>query len=136
MIATRNRLYAFMLAVCALGWAWLGLHLGRSAEMDLQLCWIKATTGMPCPACGTTRAVDALLHGHLWQGVVLNPFGIPVLLIMMISPLWIVIDLLRNGNSFFRAFQNAERQLSSRGIAIVLIALVVANWIWNYYKGY
>jgi hypothetical protein len=82
MIATRNRLYAFMLAVCAAGWAWLAVHLGKSAALNVQLCWIKATTGMPCPACGTTRAVDALMHGHLWEAMLINPFGLPALLLM------------------------------------------------------
>jgi hypothetical protein len=136
MIATRNRLYAFMLAVCAAGWAWLALHLGKSADVQLQLCWIKAITGMPCPACGTTRAVDVLVHGRLWEAFLINPFGLPVLLIMAVSPVWLVVDLLRSNNSFFRAFGVIEKKLSSRGIAIALIALVITNWIWNYYKGY
>ena len=136
MIATRNRLYAFMLTVCAAGWAWLALHLGKSAAMNVQLCWIKATTGMPCPACGTTRAVDALMQGHVWEAMLINPLGLPVMLIMLISPAWIVADLFRSNNSFFRAFGVIEKKLSSRGIAMALVALVIANWIWNYYKGY
>jgi len=136
MIATRNRLYAFMLAVCAAGWAWLALHLGKSADVQLQLCWIKTITGMPCPACGTTRAVDALVHGRLWEAFLINPFGLPVVLIMSVSPVWLVVDLLRSNNSFFRAFGVIEKKLSSQGIAITLIALVITNWIWNYYKGY
>jgi hypothetical protein len=136
MIATRNRLYAFMLAVCAAGWAWLLMHLGNPANVQLQLCWIKATTGMPCPACGTTRAADALMHGRLVEAILINPLGFPVMMIMMASPAWILADLLRSNNSFFRAFGVIEKKLSSRGIAIALIALVIANWIWNYYKGY
>ena len=136
MIATRNRLYAFMLAVCAVGWAWLALHLGKSAELHFQLCWIKATTGMPCPACGTTRAVDALMHGHLWEAMLINPFGLPALLLMAAAPVWIVIDVLRQSDSFFRSFRRTEQVISKRGIAIALIALVVVNWVWNFYKGY
>ena len=136
MIATRNRLYAFMLAVCAAGWAWLALHLGKSTELHVQLCWIKATTGMPCPACGTTRAVDALMHGHLWEAMLINPFGLPVLLLMAAAPVWIVIDVLGKRDSFFRAFRRTEQAISKRGFAVALTALVVANWIWNFYKGY
>ena len=136
MIATRNRLYAFMLAVCAVGWAWLALHLGKSAELHFQLCWIKATTGMPCPACGTTRAVDALMHGNLWEAMLINPFGLPVMLLMAAAPVWIVIDVLRQRDSFFRSFRRTEQVISKRGIAIALIALVVVNWVWNFYKGY
>ncbi len=136
MTATRNRLYAFMLAVCAAGWTWLVLHLGRSSELNAQLCWIKVTTGLPCPACGSTRAVDALLHGEWLKGLMINPFGLPILLLMLVAPLWIIFDLLRSRDTFFRAYHRAEKALSTRGIAITLIALVLANWIWNYYKGY
>jgi hypothetical protein len=136
MTATRNRLYAFMLAVCAAGWTWLVLHLGRSSELNAQLCWIKVTTGLPCPACGSTRAVDALLHGEWLKGLMINPFGLPILLLMLVAPLWIIFDLLRSRDTFFRAYHRAEKALSTRGIAIALVALVLANWIWNYYKGY
>jgi hypothetical protein len=44
--------------------------------------------------------------------------------------------VLLSKGSFFRAFGVIEMKLSSRGLAIALIALVIANWIWNYYKGY
>jgi hypothetical protein len=136
MIATRNRLYAFMLTVCAAGWAWLSFHFGKSADLQMQLCWIKATTDMPCPACGTTRALDAMMHGRWWEAMLINPFGLPVLLLMIFAPIWIVVDMLCSHNSFYRAFQWTERKLSSRGIAITLLTLVLANWIWNFYKGY
>jgi hypothetical protein len=43
---------------------------------------------------------------------------------------------LRSRDTFFRAYHRAEKALSTRGIAIALVALVLANWIWNYYKGY
>jgi hypothetical protein len=59
-----------------------------------------------------------------------------VLLLMAAAPVWIVIDVLGKGDSFFRAFRRTEQAISTRGIAIALIALVVANWIWNFYKGY
>jgi hypothetical protein len=112
------------------------MHLGNSAQVQLQLCWIKATTGMPCPACGTTRAADALMHGRIVEAVLINPMGLPVMLIMLISPAWILADVLLSRDSFFSAFGVIEMKLSSRGLAIALIALVIANWIWNYYKGY
>ena len=31
----------------------------------LEGCQIRRFTGVICPACGTTRAVLAILHGHL-----------------------------------------------------------------------
>jgi hypothetical protein len=47
-----------------------------------------------------------------------------------------MIDVFGKSDSFFRAFRRTEQAISKRGIVIALIALVVANWIWNFYKGY
>ena len=37
-------------------------------------CSIKTFTGYDCPACGTQRALHALLHGHFLAAVRYNPF--------------------------------------------------------------
>lgn len=39
-------------------------------------CVLRATTGIPCPACGMTRAVVATLHGDLSASIGYSPFGI------------------------------------------------------------
>jgi len=36
-------------------------------------CALFRTTGLLCPACGMTRAVVALLHGHPLAAFTLNP---------------------------------------------------------------
>jgi uncharacterized protein DUF2752 len=45
------------------------------------LCPLRATTGVPCPFCGMTRAVVAAVHGHIGQSLAFNPAGILVLLV-------------------------------------------------------
>ncbi len=62
-------------------WEWaLGL-LGLAAAIalhwlpDLPLCAFKASTGLDCPTCGTTRSVYALLHGHFALAWRYNPTG-------------------------------------------------------------
>jgi len=39
-------------------------------------CLLRATTGIPCPACGMTRAVVSTLHGDLAASIGYSPFGI------------------------------------------------------------
>ena len=97
---------------------------------------IKQVTGIPCPSCGTTRAVVALFHGNLFQSLRWNPFGVIVAVIMVVSPLWIGYDLLRGSDSLFRVYGATERALSNLWPAILLGGLVIANWIWNIVKGY
>ena len=137
MIVTRDRLYAFVLALCTVGYGWLAFHqLSDVSDSGMRFCFLKTVTGFPCPACGTTRAVDALLQGQVLEAIQWNPFGLPVAIIMIVAPLWIARDYLVKADSFFRFYQKGESKLSKAGIALPLIAMVLANWIWNYYKGY
>ncbi len=36
-------------------------------------CPFQAVTGLNCPGCGSSRALFALQHGHLWEAFTLNP---------------------------------------------------------------
>jgi hypothetical protein len=49
----------------------------------LPLCAFRALSGLPCPGCGLTRSLTAILRGDLTSAWHWNPFGflaLPVLL--------------------------------------------------------
>ena len=135
---TRNRLYLIDMLTCLLGSTYLWIQKANilpalSGESDT--CLIKSISGVPCPSCGTTRSILELLDGHFITSLQWNPMGLIVLLIMVISPVWILIDLLFKKESFLRFYGRAENQLKSKWIAIPAIGLVIINWIWNICKG-
>ena len=41
-------------------------------------CMLRTITGIPCPLCGTTRAVTAAVHGDLLGSLWFNPAGLLV----------------------------------------------------------
>jgi hypothetical protein len=43
------------------------------------VCPLRATTGIPCPFCGMTRAVVAAVHGDVLGSLRFNPGGVLVL---------------------------------------------------------
>lgn len=47
---------------------------------DFWDCPIRAATGVPCPGCGLTRAMDALLHGNWREALQVHAFA-PIFLI-------------------------------------------------------
>ena len=47
------------------------------ALVPFSTCIVKITTGLPCPACGMTRASLRLLRGDLPGSVALHPLAIP-----------------------------------------------------------
>jgi Protein of unknown function (DUF2752) len=65
-------------------------------------CPLRSLTGVPCPMCGMTRAVVALVHGRVLESLRFNPGGIAVVLLALALlagfrferlriPLWLLI---------------------------------------------
>ncbi|MDP2340694.1 MAG: DUF2752 domain-containing protein [Deltaproteobacteria bacterium] len=46
------------------------------------LFWL---TGLQCAGCGTTRALHALVHGHVGEAIALNPFTMLLLLLGVVK---------------------------------------------------
>lgn len=131
-------LYALMLSACTAGLAWTGYlmhHPHLVHDEHVTPCLIKQITHVPCPSCGSSRAVLTILQGDIMQSLYWNPFGLIILAIMVISPLWMAYDLVSKRNTFFNAYQHAERLLRIKWVTVTGIILVLTNWIWNISKG-
>lgn len=134
---TRRQLYSLILVISSAGYAWLGWNLYTHAahgDEHFTVCMFKSLTGIPCPACGTTRSILSVLHADFSNALLINPLGILLFAAMIVLPLWVITDMLRRQNSFFRFYAFAEAKLAQRAIALPAIALISANWIWNIYK--
>lgn len=131
----KNKLYLFILGACLLGYCWLFYTMNKIEDSNFSVCLFKNATNIPCPSCGTTRAVAQIAKGHLFLSIFINPFGIIVALIMVISPVWIVSDLLFKKDSFYQFYKKTEQIISKKYIAVILILLVLLNWYWNIKKG-
>ena len=55
-------------------------------------CLFHSATGLLCPGCGATRALAALLHGHLFDALRLNAL---VVLLVPLAALYLVLALRR-----------------------------------------
>ena len=134
---SRSRLYLFLSAACVIGFTWIAVtyHRNVADESEIGVCLFKRITTIPCPSCGSTRSVLALLKGDFSGAVMLNPFGLIILAVLMVTPVWLGYDLVTRKATLFNAYRNAERFLKRTRVAIALIILVLMNWIWNIYKG-
>lgn len=138
MFVSRNKLYALVLLACVGGYVWLFYNffiVRKIVDNDFGICIFKEVTNIPCPSCGTTRSIVSLLHGDFVNTLFWNPLGIIVLLIMIISPIWIIFDLIIKQNTFHKFYRHFETVLRQKKYAIPLIGLIISNWIWNIYKG-
>jgi hypothetical protein len=75
-------------------------------------CPLRTMTGVPCPFCGSTTAVKAVVNGHLHQAVSASPLGLGVALIavvVVLRPRWV------------------PRRMPLLPIAVA----VAASWVWQ-----
>lgn len=80
-------------------WLWAGPAAGAVGtaavlawdpfERDVEVCWLHASTGLLCPACGATRAWYLLAHGDL--GGALRHNLVFVLAGAWLACLWVLV---------------------------------------------
>ncbi len=94
---------------------------------DVDLCAIKAATGVACPSCGITRSVVELAHGHLAESLAFHPLGPALcgaLLAMLAYP-------------FLPAGARARMFALTRGTsaAVACVAVIIATWLVRLWLG-
>ena len=67
------RVGSWSLVALAIGGAAF-LYLHNPFEQPLTVCTFRLVTGLLCPGCGMTRAAYLILHGHILEGLAMNPF--------------------------------------------------------------
>jgi len=134
---SRNKLYVLLSAACIAGYGWLIFTFYRGIEhlAEPHVCLFKQVTTIPCPSCGSTRSVLSLIKGDIAGAFYWNPFGLVLIAILLIAPLWISYDLISRKDTLFSTYSRTEMQLRNKWIAIPAILIVIINWIWNINKG-
>ena len=115
-----------------LAWIWGGLVLAIAALSPvwvllapwLRPCIFRSVTGVPCPSCGATRGVLALIDGRLIDAFILNPLlSAGVLAFVaggLIAPLW----AWRVGS-----LPRVKHPLP-RWVRYAIVLAIIANWWW------
>jgi hypothetical protein len=105
-----------------------GLLLARfldPSHLGFTICVMKATTGVPCPTCGGTRALHHLAQLDLAGAWALNPLvtlGVLALVPWALADLW----LLRRG----RALDLQAGTRGARWIAAAAGLALLVNWLY------
>lgn len=137
MSISSSKLYTVLVISCMAGYLWLyiNISINQTEIKTVEVCLIKHATNIPCPSCGSTRSVISLVKGNFSDALQINPLGYIVAIIMVLIPIWILIDIAIKKKTLFEFYQKMETYLIKPKVAIPLIGLVIINWIWNITKG-
>lgn len=128
----KGSVYPLLFFTSAAGYAWI--FLNWQTQTEWTVCPMKSITGIPCPSCGSTRSVLAILKGAFQEALWLNPIGFLLASVLLVAPGWIAFDALTRKNTLELTYQVAEKILRKPSVFIPLILLLLANWIWNLQK--
>ena len=111
MPVRKKILYNLLAVSCLAGYVWLFINYCTNGleQKFVDVCFIKHVTGMPCPSCGSTRSVLAILEGDFFGSLLLNPIGVLLFLILAITPFWLLFDFVsKKENPSAKCFANQE----------------------------
>ncbi len=91
------------------------------ARRAIPQCAFHELTGAYCPGCGTTRMLEALMHGDIGTALAMNPLGLVLL------P-FIGYVLVRDTLELFGMARLPELP-RRRWFVVALAATVVAYWV-------
>jgi hypothetical protein len=134
MPLNKRNLYTILITGCIAGYIWLYYGMTFPPDHVVDVCLFKRIADIPCPSCGATRSVVSLIHGDLIKALYINPLGLVVAGVMLLTPFWLLADLVTKRESLLNVFRHTERLLKKPGVAIPLVLLLVINWIWNIAK--
>jgi Protein of unknown function (DUF2752) len=131
----KTRLYVTLSIACIAAYVYLFINVQQHYSKDLNLCIIKNSTGIACPSCGSTRAIELILNEHYIQALYLNPLSYLILVVMLILPVILLYDFILKKDIVYQLFKKMEELFKKPIIYIPSILLIFANWIWNITKG-
>jgi hypothetical protein len=105
--------------------AFLGLD-----RLPVAFCVFKGLTGLPCPTCGSTRAVGRLFGLDPAGALAMNPF---TTLVAVVIAAWAVVDVLLIPRG--RALRVDLSASAGRALRVAAFVAFFANWIYLLFAG-
>lgn len=129
---TKKSLYKLAILLCVagyvwLGWSWVECGAGGAASP----CLIRNLYHIPCPSCGSTRAVMALLQGNFGEAFSWNPLGFILLVGLIVLPLWLLYDGLMRKDSLYRFYLWVDRVFQRKAVFLFFILVILFIWCLN-----
>jgi hypothetical protein len=101
------------------------------AGLPVPRCAFHLITGCPCPTCGTTRAILALVHGHPLAALSWNPLAIAALAFFIPLNLYSALAVSTRIPRIRLNLSPPETRL----LGLIFTFLVASNWAYEIHHG-
>lgn len=133
-----RKVYAVVVILCLLAYAWTTYAFYHREPVSIDhfgACHIKNLTGLACPSCGTTRSIVKILDGEFAEALFINPLGyVTSIIFLILLPMLLLIDMLIKTKHLLKFLSRSTDLIKDYRMAVPLIVLMTANWIWNLTK--
>lgn len=126
----KRGVYLFLLSAFALGCLWLFVSQTSMLE-GFSVCIFKHIWGIPCPSCGSTHGVVALLHGNFTEALVLNPNSFIIAAGMLFVPLCALYDVLRRDDLLYRSFSFFCQTTGKTAVFVPFLVFEALVWCYK-----
>lgn len=98
------------------------VHHQATLDALPHVCLVQAVGGIPCPGCGITRSILAMLSGDPSRAWHMNPVG-PLLCLAVVSQ--VPLRLLA-----LTGVLNSRRAMAaSHGLTAIILTALILNWL-------
>lgn len=112
------------------------LFFGGIAALWMQIsgqsCGTKSLLGMPCPTCGSTRALIALLQGDVTRAFTLQPFVVTACTLALLYSAYSVAVLFGGMRPWLKWPRSKQARVLMLSLATTLF---VSNWVFIVLSG-
>jgi hypothetical protein len=129
---TEKRLYISTSLTLFLASIWL-YFFNNVLVNGLSICLFKNVFGIPCPACGGSRAIILIFEKQFQDAFFLNPLSFFMLVMLLMTFFLLLVDFLLKKRLMYKTFTQFE--LFVNKYRYILILFLFANWIWSIEKG-
>ena len=126
--SVKKRLLIISLIYLA-GFVWIVCNV--FFDLHLTVCPSKLIYRLPCPGCGTTRALGLLMAGHPLDAAMMNPNIYLLLVVLVTLPVAVIMQHF-TGCDYLLRFDN---YLKRKSVLIPILLIELGIWLKNIIQG-
>ncbi|MDE5749323.1 MAG: DUF2752 domain-containing protein [Duncaniella sp.] len=86
-------------------------------------CPINFLFGIECPGCGTSRSIKEAMRGNLYDSILYNPLGIPILVCLILGMGIFAFDTIFHKDYLFRLYTKTDSLIERHKVMAISICL-------------